>query len=292
MNPKSLPRSPRRPGDPGPNLPGLVPYGHTRLQGIESPKTLLSTEVKQSTASWKELARLMWTLREFDDEALSSLSKDLEIDLASLPGKDADERILSLGQMFLEQDKLDLLEDAIKRAQAVRELQSSLPPAPEGTIVLFVSYSHKDEKLRQELQGDLEPLRDGSVRAWYDGKILPGDAIDPEVQQHLDEAHIILLLVSRDFLKSRYIREKELPRALERHDAGEARVIPIILRPAPWQNPPWDAMFGRLKALPRDGKPVVKWRLRDEAFVDVYTSIQETISALVKDTRPESKSTS
>jgi TIR domain len=292
MNPKSLPRSPRRPGDPDSNLPGLVPYGHTRLQDVESPKTLLSTEVTQPTPSWKELVRLMFALREFDDEALASLSKDLEIDFASLPGKDADDRMISLGQMFLEQDKLDLLENAIKRAQAVRGLQRSLPPAPEGTIVLFTSYSHKDEKLRAELQKDLEPLREGSVRAWYDGKILPGDKIDSEVEQHLNEAHIILLLVSRDFLNSRYIRMKELPRALERHDAGEARVIPIILRPAPWQNPPWDAMFGKLKALPRDGKPVVKWRLRDDAFVDVYRSIQETISALVKDTRPESKSTS
>jgi hypothetical protein len=225
--------------------------------------------------------------REFDDDALSGLCRDLGIDLASLTGEDADDKTFSLVQLLMERGQLHVLEDAIKRVQAVRNLQRSLPSPPEGTIILFISYSHKDEKLRRELQGDLEPLGDGFVRAWYDGKILPGDEIDQEVRQHLNEADVILLLVSRDFLKSRYIRQVELPRALERHNAGKARVIPIILRPAPWNDPPWDVMFGKLKALPKDGKPVVKWRSRDDAFVDVYTSIQKTISELVKHAKSE-----
>ena len=92
---------------------------------------------------------------------------------------------------------------------------------------------------------------------------------------------MILLLVSRPFLHSRYIQETELPRALKRHESGEAHVIPIILKPSQWEDPPWCDLFGKLKVLPKDGKPIVKWRQRDDAFVDIYRAMRKTIQTLV-----------
>jgi len=188
--------------------------------------------------------------------------------------------------MFVKRNGLDELESAIKRTQSIQELQGSLPEPTSGTVILFLSYSHKDDKLREQLQKDLEALQ-AYVLAWYDGKIRGGDEVDPQIVHYLNEAHVILLLVSPDFLRSSYVREKELPRALERHRAGEARVIPIILRPANWQKPPWDTMFGGLKAFPKDGKPVSKWRSRDEAFVDIYGQLQEIIRELHEQAIPK-----
>lgn len=49
---------------------------------------------------------------------------------------------------------------------------------------------------------------------------------------------------------------------MERHERGEARVIPVILRSVVWQGAP----FGKLQALPPGAKPVKKWRDTDEAF--------------------------
>ena len=67
-----------------------------------------------------------------------------------------------------------------------------------------------------------------------------------------------------------------MTRALERHEAGAARVIPVILRPCDWQSAP----FGKLQALPRDGKPVTTWTNRDEAFTDVARGIREAAKSL------------
>jgi formylglycine-generating enzyme required for sulfatase activity len=83
------------------------------------------------------------------------------------------------------------------------------------------------------------------------------------------------------FLASAYCYDKETHRALQRHEAGEAVVIPVILRPADWERAP----FGKLQALPRDARPVTKWRNRDEALKTVITGIAEVAERLSKSGR-------
>jgi hypothetical protein len=93
----------------------------------------------------------------------------------------------------------------------------------------------------------------GVIHDWHDRKITAGSEWKGQIDQHLNTAGVILLLVSADFVNSDYCYDIEMKRALERHDKGEARVIPVILRPVgSWQ----DALFGKLQALPKDGKPV------------------------------------
>jgi len=81
------------------------------------------------------------------------------------------------------------------------------------------------------------------------------------------------LLVSPDFLASRYISHIELKRAIERHNAGQARVIPVILRSCDWQGTP----FGRLVAAPKDGKPVRSWRRVDDALLNVVQLVRAAL---------------
>lgn len=68
----------------------------------------------------------------------------------------------------------------------------------------------------------------------------------------------------------------EMKEALTRHDANEARVIPIILRPTDWTGAP----FEKLKVLPTDAKPVSKWLDRDDAFEDIVKGIRRAIQDL------------
>src|SRR5205814_513347 len=97
---------------------------------------------------------------------------------------------------------------------------------------LFFSYSHKDEDLRDQLEVHLAMLKhDGIIESWHDRKIPAGDELDTSIDAKLDEADVILLLVSPDFLASRYCYEREMARAMQRHAEGSARVIPVILRP-------------------------------------------------------------
>jgi TIR domain len=138
-------------------------------------------------------------------------------------------------------------------------------------ISVFFSYSHKDEVLRDQLEVHLSMLkRQEVISVWHDRRLLPGDELDSGISTDLEKADIILLLVSPDFLASEYCYSKEMLRALERHDAGESRVIPVILRPCEWQKAP----FGKLVVAPTDGKAVTKWPDRDDAFLDVTQAIR------------------
>ncbi len=164
---------------------------------------------------------------------------------------------------------------ALNRCRYAIQLEDHvMEPKPQAALDLLFSYSHKDEALRDQLETHLSPLkRRGLIRTWHDRKIGAGREWAGQIDDHLETAHIILLLVSPDFTASDYCWDVEVKRALERHEAGQARVIPVVLRPVDWHDTP----FAKLQALPKDAKPVVSWSNPDEAFMDVAKAIRRTI---------------
>lgn len=139
-------------------------------------------------------------------------------------------------------------------------------------IEIFICYAHEDELLRQGLVKQLRVLkRQCLIDIWHDRNISGGLEWEREVDRHLNSSQIILLLVSPDFIDSDYCYGIEMKRAMERHESGEARVIPIILRHVHWHKTP----FGKLQALPTDAKPVKAWRNQDKAFYDVAEGIRK-----------------
>jgi TIR domain len=106
-------------------------------------------------------------------------------------------------------------------------------------VSLFYSYSHRDERFRRTLESHLSVLRrSGLITEWHDRMIGAGGDWRGEIDRNLATADIVLLLVSPDFLASDYCWGEEMTKALQRHERGEARVIPIILRPCRWRNTP------------------------------------------------------
>ena len=145
-------------------------------------------------------------------------------------------------------------------------------------IEVFFSYSHRDEDLRDELAKHLSILkRQGVISAWHDRQITDGSEWAGEIDTHLSSADIILLLISADFIASDYCWDIELKQAMERHEAKEACVIPVILRPSDWHGAP----FGKLQALPKNAQPVTSWTNRDEAFLNVAQGIRRTVEHMV-----------
>ncbi|GJE81019.1 toll/interleukin-1 receptor domain-containing protein [Methylorubrum thiocyanatum] len=141
---------------------------------------------------------------------------------------------------------------------------------------VFFSYSHKDEELRDRLEVALTTMkRQGLIEAWHDRRLRAGDDFDKGFKAELERADVILLLVSPDFIASDYCHDVEMARAMERHERGEARVIPVILRPCMWHPMP----FGKLLGIPRDGLAITRWPDLDEAFLDVA---QRILAALPK----------
>jgi len=164
--------------------------------------------------------------------------------------------------------------------QAARLKSKVLPEVPEVPLIkIFYSYAHEDELLRNELEKHLSLLkRQGRIDEWYDHNISAGAEWVQEIDTHLNTASIILLLISPDFMSSEYCYSTEMKRALERHDARRARVIPIILRPVDWLSAP----FGKLLVLPPEGRPITSWANRDEAFLEVTRGIRQAIQAYLQ----------
>jgi internalin A len=143
---------------------------------------------------------------------------------------------------------------------------------------VFVSYSHKDERQLNELKTHLSPLeRLKLIETWYDRRIVAGEDFGEKINENLDRADIILLLISADFIASKYCYEKELARALERHWKDEARVIPVIVRDVNWKVIP---ELSNLTAVPKDGRPVPQWPRRDAAWRDVSERVQAMLEAI------------
>jgi HEAT repeat protein len=149
------------------------------------------------------------------------------------------------------------------------------------SMKLFFSYAHKDELLRDELDNHLSFLKNEDIiTTWHDRDITAGTEWEAEIAQQLNTADIILLLISSDFAASRYCYKIELAQALERHNQGTAKVIPIILRSCDWTSAP----FGKLQALPiahgSGAKPVTQWADQDEAFTHIAQGIRKAVAEL------------
>jgi len=142
---------------------------------------------------------------------------------------------------------------------------------------IFISYTDEDENLRDKLETQLTSLeREGLITIWHKGKLDAGEELEREVDRHLNKAQIILLLVSASFIASSACYDREMMQAMDKQDAGEARVIPIILSPVEWKR----TRFGGLQPLPMSGKPVTIWQNRDEAFLEIVQGVHKAVEKL------------
>lgn len=146
----------------------------------------------------------------------------------------------------------------------------------------FISYTHADTALKEQLVRHLAPLRrEGLIDLWHDGMLRPGEHLDPTVQAALAASDVVILLVSADFIASEYCYEQEMLRAFARQRDGSARVISIILRPCQWKGVPIGngETLSEFVALPKDGKAVITWPDTDTAFDNAVGAIRDMLKA-------------
>src|SRR6266487_676036 len=143
------------------------------------------------------------------------------------------------------------------------------------SINIFCAYAHNDKRFRD---GIARHLNRNFIAKWYDREIEVDNEERKQIDAHLNTSHIILLLISVDFIASDYCYGMEMKHALERHEAGTASIIPIIVRSVDWQGAP----FSKLQVLPTYGKPVSSWTNADEAFQDIARGIQQVMKIIIK----------
>lgn len=130
---------------------------------------------------------------------------------------------------------------------------------------VFISYSHKDEAHKEDLEDHLSTLkRSGAISVWHDRMITPSDDWKNRIDENLNSADIILLLISPSFLASDYCYDVELRRAIEKHEHGSAKIIAIIVRACDWSS----CEFSKFQAVPKDAKPISLWTDKDSAWLD------------------------
>lgn len=152
-------------------------------------------------------------------------------------------------------------------------------------VRLFYSYASADEQLRGELETHLALMRRESlVETWSFRNIDAGEDWKKTIDANLNAANLILLLISANFIASNYCWDTEMKRAIERHENGEAMVIPVILKACDWHTAP----FAKLQALPDSAKPVSSWRPRDRAWENVVAGLRRAIARLDTGSAPSS----
>jgi len=156
-----------------------------------------------------------------------------------------------------------------------------IPPAPRNSndpLDLFISYAVDDEKFKNELSNHLAVLRrNGTIRTSYSGQAAASTDLEADAKAHIDQSQIILLLISPSFLASDFLYDQVMKRAMERHASNQARVVPIIVRPAGMEDTP----FSKLQTLPRP--PLVsvdKAGNRDEVWTKIVQEIRDICKSL------------
>lgn len=149
------------------------------------------------------------------------------------------------------------------------------PTSSVAPVTVFLSYAPADMDLAKALSDDHLALlkRQGIIRAWHEGLVEPGHEWEEETRRHLEESAMILLLISAKFNASDRCYVDHLDSAMRRHNAGQARVIPILLKSCDWTGAP----YGKLEPLPRNRKPVTAWRDRNEALAAVAGELRSLL---------------
>ena len=166
-------------------------------------------------------------------------------------------------------------------------MERSITKAQHRPQQLYVAYAKPDSHFRAQLALHLIPIeRQGKIVFWHDCLILPGQDRTVTIDKMIENADIILVLVSPDLIASDYVYESAVRRALERHEEGSAMVIPILLRPCLWLKTP----LCQLQALPENGREIKCWADKDAAWLDVAKGIDNVVHELrVRSLRPRSK---
>jgi len=119
---------------------------------------------------------------------------------------------------------------------------------------VFVSYSHKDEKEKDELLSHLGVLVGADlIDLWSDDRIGAGADWETEISQAIAKAEVTILLISANFLTSKFILQKEVPELLKRRDREGITVFPVIAKACAWKTVDW---LAKMNVRPQNGNPV------------------------------------
>jgi hypothetical protein len=145
--------------------------------------------------------------------------------------------------------------------------------------IIFISYSHRDEDRKKQLLPHIRMLEQlGKLMMWDDRQIGVGDTWFDEIIDNLNRCAVTILLVSADFLASKFCMRDEVPPLLERRRREGMLIVPILIQPCLWDEVAW---LRAIQMLPRDGVAVSE--LAKAKRNRIFTEVARAISTFLKE---------
>ena len=125
-----------------------------------------------------------------------------------------------------------------RRSLRCTVLAVALPPGETAEVStdpgrpcrLFISYSHADQGLKDELLAQLAVVqRSARIEPWSADRVDPGTELSPAIEAAIAEADVAVLLLSSTYFTSQRICDVEIPKLFERHTRGEVIVVPVVV---------------------------------------------------------------
>jgi tetratricopeptide (TPR) repeat protein len=155
------------------------------------------------------------------------------------------------------------------------------PPQPTTGPLVFVSYSHKDKRWKDELLPHLKALElDNQLAVWADDRIDVGGAWRDEIVQALNRSGVAVCLVSKHFLSSEFVIRQEVKHFLEQARRSGLPILPILLAACPWESIAW---LSGLQMLPGGDETI-----EDDypkKYNKIFAKLANRVSAIAKDLR-------
>ncbi len=279
-------------------LKTFLDYGLNNEQKVERVlKFYKDYEIKEIIENELEVLRESWHLS-YDNIKLPSYRKKLLGDLIDFLFKEGDldlslnnvefnlkDIVLLYETIFINDNKIEPIERHLAYLNEleiipnidknkVREMKNKLKNRLGRSVNIFISYSHHDETFKERLDKALYALkRNNKVKVWEDRLIIAGQSWEEELFNSLEESELVLLLLSDDYISSDFCYTKEFKYVLKSHEDKTKILIPVIVRPCSWQ----DLEFGKIQAVPKDGKPINTWENEDAAWQEVIQAIKRSI---------------
>lgn len=146
---------------------------------------------------------------------------------------------------------------------------------------VFISYSHNEENeiWKDRLVTHLNSLQlhdDVDFNIWHDRLIYLGANWRDEIQKAMNSAKIAILMISAEFLSSKFINEVEVPYLLERKEKDNLKIVSVIVKPSVWQRIKW---LSEMQLCPKDGKPLKN--MTDSEADEAMSSIANEIANML-----------
>lgn len=141
-----------------------------------------------------------------------------------------------------------------------------------------ICYAHEDARMIEELERFLQPLASEGIDIWVDSKIGKGRRWKDEISRALGMAKAAVLLVSMDFLNSRFITEVGLPELLKAQRERGLRVFPVFAGCVP-EDVLRNMGLYELQGLGSPGSSISSWR-RDRRDRDAWVPLHRTLKSI------------